>query len=69
MEPGDKLPDKKLWRGDWDEYQIKTIYGLAKTYRARFGVPMETAWRQAEQEFCDQRDPNFRRAVRREKHR
>lgn len=66
MEAGDKPPDKKHWRGNWDEYQVKEINSLARTYRSNYGVDMRTAWMAAEQEFSDQTDPRFRKALRRE---
>ncbi len=65
MEHGDSPPDKKHWRGDWDESQTKRIYEIARAYRLRHGVDMRTAWMSAEQEFCNQFDPHFRKALKR----
>lgn len=65
MEPGVKPPEKKHWRGEWDEYQVKKIMELAATYRAKYGVDSRSAWSAAERDFCDQRDPRFTKALKR----
>jgi hypothetical protein len=65
MESGAKPPDKKHWRGNWDESQAKRILELAAGYRIKYGVDMRTAWMSAEQDFCNQRDPSFGKALKR----
>lgn len=59
-----EAPDKKEWRKDWDDHEVKELLQLAVEYRSRGAIDDRAAWRAAEETYIPQTSPWLRKAQR-----
>lgn len=57
----EKIPEKKHWRMNWSERDVKKLEETALYFRAKGARDMLTAWRAAEQTYLEQYRHNLRR--------